>query len=43
MDRKSVEKFTLQASVQGFKVEHIIDIASPEEVVARVSAEDAGM
>jgi len=43
MARKNAEKFTRQATAQGLKVEHIIDIASPEEVVARVSAADTGI
>jgi len=41
--RQSAEKFIIQATAQGIKVEHIMDIAKPEEVVARVSAADAGI
>ncbi len=43
MARKNAENFASQAAAQGIKVEHIMDIASPEEVVARVSANDAGI
>lgn len=43
MATRSAEKFTSQATAQGVKVEHIMDIANPEEVVARVSAADAGI
>ena len=43
MARQNAEQFTSQATAQGIKVEHIMDIAKPEEVVARVSAADAGI
>jgi len=41
--RKSVENFALQAESQGVNMEHIMEIADPEEVVARLSAEDVGI
>ncbi len=43
MARKNAEQFTIQATAQGIKVEHIMDIDSPEEVIARVSGADAGI
>ena len=43
MARQNAERFTSQATAQGIKVDHIMDIASPEEVVARISAADAGI
>ena len=43
MARQNAERFTSQAIALGIKVEHIMDIAKPEEVVARVSAADAGI
>ncbi len=43
MAKKSAEKFTLQATAQGINVEHIMDVAEPEKVIARVSAADAGI
>jgi len=43
MAKQNAEKFISQAVAQGIKVEHIMDIANPEEVVARVSTADAGI
>jgi len=43
MAKQNAERFTIQATAMGIKVEHIMDIAKPEEVVARVSAADAGI
>ena len=43
MARQNAEKFTSQAMARGIKVEHIMDIDIPEEVIARVSAADAGI
>jgi hypothetical protein len=43
MARKNAEKFISQAAAQGIKVRHIMDIDSPEDVIARVSAADAGI
>ncbi len=43
MARKNAENFISQAASQGIKVEHIMDIASPEEIVAKVSADDPGI
>ncbi|AGF79157.1 hypothetical protein UWK_02621 [Desulfocapsa sulfexigens DSM 10523] len=43
MAAKNAEQFINQATAQGIKVAHIMDIAAPEEVVARVSAADAGI
>ena len=43
MARENAAIFTRQATVQGIKVKHIMDIEIPEVVVARVSAADAGI
>ena len=43
MATKNAEQFALQAQACGIKVEHIMDIHDPEEVVARVSNDDAGI
>ena len=43
MARQNAKRFTSLATAQGIKVEHIMDIAETEEVVARVSAADAGI
>ncbi len=43
MAQQNAEKFTSQAMAHGVKVEHIMDINNPEEVIARVSADDAGI
>ncbi len=43
MAKKNAEKFIVQATDQGIKVEHIMDIDNPEEVIARVSAADGGI
>ena len=40
---KNAEQFIAMAQGQGIKVEHIMDIGNPEEVIARVSADDAGV
>ena len=39
----NAEKFAAQAIARGIKVEHVMDIGNPDEVVARVSAADAGV
>ncbi len=39
----NAEKFTILAKAQGIKVEHIMEIRDPEEVIARVSCADAGI
>jgi len=41
--RLSAANFALQAKSQGVSLNHIIEIADPEEVVARLSAEDVGI
>ena len=43
MARKNAATFISQAQANGVKVEHIMDIGVAEEVIARVSAEDAGV
>ncbi len=43
MARNNGEIFTSLAQARGIKVEHIMDIGVPEEVIARVSAADAGI
>ncbi len=43
MAKQNAERFTIQAQAQGIQVQHIIDIAKPEAVIARVSATDAGI
>lgn len=43
MARKNAEIFSTQAKALGIKVEHIMDIGEPEEVIARVSGADAGI
>ncbi len=43
MAKINAEKFTSQAKACGIKVEHIMDIGNSEEVIARVSAADAGI
>lgn len=43
MARKNAEIFTTQAKACGIKVEHIMDIGDSEEIIARVSAADAGI
>lgn len=43
MATSNMEKFSIQAKAQGIKVEHIIEIHDPEEVIARVSGADAGI
>lgn len=41
--RMNAARFTSQARAQGIHVEHIMDVASPEDVVARVSGADVGI
>ena len=41
--QQNAEKFTAEASARGIKVEHVMDIGDPDEVIARVSAADAGI
>ena len=41
--KKNAEAFTAKAKDQGIKVQHIMDIGDPEEVMARVGADDAGI
>jgi len=43
MAKQNVKTFMSQAAARGIKVEHIMDIDHPEEVIARVSAADAGI
>jgi len=43
MAADNAEKFTILAKAQGIKVEHIMEIKDPEEVIARVSCADAGI
>jgi len=43
MARNNAEKFSSLAQARGIKVEHIMDIGVPEEVIARVSGADAGV
>ena len=43
MARQNAEKFTSMAMACGVKVEHIMDIDTPEDVISRVSAADAGI
>ncbi len=43
MAAQSAEKFTSQATARGIKVEHITEIGDPEEVIAKISAADAGI
>lgn len=41
--RSNSEKFIALANARGIKVEHVMDIGNPDEIVARVSAADAGV
>lgn len=43
MARKNAEDFIRQAQASGVKVEHLMEIAAPEETIARVSEENAGI
>lgn len=43
MARKNAETFSSQAVTHGIKVEHIMDIGDPEEIIARVSDDNAGI
>jgi hypothetical protein len=40
---KNAANFAMQAKAQGLKMKHIMEIADQEEVIARLSAEDAGI
>jgi hypothetical protein len=41
--KKNAEEFIRQAQASGVKVEHIMEICVPEEIIARVSDENAGI
>jgi len=41
--RQGATNFSLQAESQGVNLKHIVEIADPEEIVARLSAEDMGI
>ena len=41
--RQNAAAFALQAESRGVNMHHIMEIANPEEVIARLSAEDAGI
>jgi hypothetical protein len=41
--RQNAVSFALQAESQGVNIHHVMEIAVPEEVIARLSAEDAGI
>ena len=43
ISKKNAEQFTMEAANQGIMVKHVLDINSPEEVIARVSEADAGI
>ena len=43
MAKENADKFISLANAKEIKVRHIMDIGTPEEVIARVSAEDAGV
>ena len=43
MAQQNGDKFMAQATSRGIKVDHIMDIGNPDEVVARLSEEDAGI
>ncbi len=43
MAKNNAEKFSTMAKAQGIKVKHIIEVATPEEAIASVSASDAGI
>ena len=43
MAKNNAETFSIQAKAKGIKVEHIMNIGIPEEVIASVSADDAGI
>jgi len=43
MARNNAETFASQAKARGIKVEHIMNVGIPEEVIASVSAADAGI
>ncbi len=40
---KNSEQFSMQAQAQGVTMKHIMEIAAQDEVIARLSAEDAGI
>lgn len=41
--RENGEKFSLQAEARGIVAEHIVEVGDPEAVIARVSADNAGI
>lgn len=41
--KKNAAKFTARAVARGIKVEHLMDIGDPEEIIARISGADAGI
>ena len=41
--RENGEKFSLQAEARGIATEHIMEVGDPESVIARVSADNAGI
>lgn len=41
--RESAANFTMRAEAQGVTVKHIMEIAKQEDVIARLSSEDAGI
>jgi hypothetical protein len=43
MAKNNAETFSLQAKAKGIKVTHIVNVGVPEEVIASVSADDAGI
>ncbi len=43
MAKNNAEKFFMQAKAKGIDVTHIVNVGVPEEVIARVSADDAGI
>jgi hypothetical protein len=43
ISRKNANIFTSQAMAQGIKVEHIMNVGVPEDIIASVSAADAGI
>ncbi|HID70846.1 MAG TPA: hypothetical protein EYP35_10435 [Desulfobacterales bacterium] len=43
MAKTNAEKFICLAQARGIKVEHIMEIGTPEDIIAKVSADDAGV
>jgi hypothetical protein len=43
MAKQNGEKFLAQATARGIKVDHVMEVGNPDEVVARLSADDAGI